>query len=110
MSSGSLRRPCKLLRFTQVIMPNKVSRIVEVYRAVGSLNDSFQSSNFLLLLLLFFIDFCQWQDLYVSDQKGDQNPSASCCAETYTQAHKRTSSSTGGQTAGRTFRWTDGQV
>ena len=34
--------------------------IVEGYRAVGSLNDSFQSSNFLLLLLLFFIDFGQW--------------------------------------------------
>ena len=33
--------------------------IVEGYRAVGSLNDSFQSSNF-LLLLLFFIDFGQW--------------------------------------------------
>ena len=33
--------------------------IVEDYRAVGSLNDSFQSSNF-LLLLLFFIDFGQW--------------------------------------------------
>ena len=34
--------------------------IVEGYRAVGSLNDSFQSSNFLLLLLLlFFIDFGQ---------------------------------------------------
>ena len=35
--------------------------IVEGYRAVGSLNtknDSFQSSNF--LLLLFFIDFGQW--------------------------------------------------
>ena len=32
--------------------------IVEGYRAVGSLNDSFQSSNFLLLLL--FIDFGQW--------------------------------------------------
>ena len=32
--------------------------IVEGYRAVGSLNDSFQSSN-LLLLLLFFIDFGQ---------------------------------------------------
>ena len=31
--------------------------IVEGYKAVGSLNDSFQSSNFLLLLLLFFIDF-----------------------------------------------------
>ena len=30
------------------------------YRAVGSLNDSLQSSNFLLLLLLFFIDFGQW--------------------------------------------------
>ena len=34
--------------------------IVEGYRAVGSLNDSLQSSNFLLLLLLFFIDFSQW--------------------------------------------------
>ena len=34
--------------------------IVEGYRAVGSLNDNFQSSNFLLLLLLFFIDFGQW--------------------------------------------------
>ena len=34
--------------------------IVEGYRAVGSLNDSFQSSNFLLLLLLLFIDFGQW--------------------------------------------------
>ena len=33
--------------------------IVEGYRAVGS-NDSYQSSNFLLLLLLFFIDFGQW--------------------------------------------------
>ena len=33
--------------------------IVEGYRAVGSLNDSFQSSNF-LLLLLFFIVFGQW--------------------------------------------------
>ena len=32
----------------------------EGYRAVGSLNDSFQSSNFLLLLLLFFIDLGQW--------------------------------------------------
>ena len=30
--------------------------IVECNRAVGSLNDSYQSSNF-LLLLLFFIDF-----------------------------------------------------
>ena len=34
--------------------------IVEGYRAVGSLNDSFQSSNFLLLLLLFYIDCGQW--------------------------------------------------
>ena len=36
--------------------------IVEGYTAVGSLNDSFQSSNFLLLLLLllFLIDFGQW--------------------------------------------------
>ena len=34
--------------------------IVEGYRAVGSLNGSFQSSNFLLLLLLFLIDFGQW--------------------------------------------------
>ena len=33
--------------------------IVEGYRAVGSLNDSLQSSNF-LLLLLFFIDYGQW--------------------------------------------------
>ena len=33
---------------------------VEGYIAVGSLNDSFQSSNVLLLLLLFFIDFGQW--------------------------------------------------
>ena len=32
--------------------------IVEGYRAVGSLNDSFQSSNF--LLLVFFIAFGQW--------------------------------------------------
>ena len=31
----------------------------EGYRVVGSLNDSFQSSN-VLLLLLFFIDFGQW--------------------------------------------------
>ena len=31
--------------------------IVEGNRVVGSLNDSFQSSNFLSLLLLFFIDF-----------------------------------------------------
>ena len=30
--------------------------IVDGYRAVGSLNDSFQSVNF----LLFFIDFGQW--------------------------------------------------
>ena len=35
-------------------------KIVEGYRAVGSLNDSFQSSTFLLLLLLFFIEFGQW--------------------------------------------------
>ena len=33
--------------------------IVEGYRTVGSLNDSFQSSNN-LLLLLFSIDFGQW--------------------------------------------------
>ena len=33
--------------------------IVESYRAVGSLNDSFQSSNF-MFLLLFFIDFGQF--------------------------------------------------
>ena len=32
--------------------------IIEGYRAVGSLNDSFHSSNF--LLLVFFIDFSQW--------------------------------------------------
>ena len=32
--------------------------LVESYRAMGSLNDSLQSSNF-LLLLLFFIDFSQ---------------------------------------------------
>ena len=38
---------------------------------MGSLNDSFQSSNFLLLLLLFYIDFGQWLDLQVSDQKAD---------------------------------------
>ena len=31
--------------------------ILEGYKAVGSLNDSFQSLNF---LLLFFIDFGQW--------------------------------------------------
>ena len=33
--------------------------IVEGYRAVGSLNDSFKSSN-VLLLLVFFIDFGHW--------------------------------------------------
>ena len=31
------------------------------------------------------------------------------CAEAYEQTHKRTSSCTGGQTAGGTFRWTDGK-
>ena len=34
--------------------------IVEGYRAVGSLSDSFQSFNFLLLVLMFFITFGQW--------------------------------------------------
>ena len=45
---------------TQEVSLKKI--IVEGYRAVGSLNDSFQSSNFLLapLLLLFLIDFGQW--------------------------------------------------
>ena len=36
--------------------PSLKKIIVEGYRAVGSLNDSFPSSNFLSLLLLFFID------------------------------------------------------
>ena len=43
----------------QVICKQGVSLkkiIVEGYRAVGSLNDSFHSSNF----LLFLIDFGQW--------------------------------------------------
>ena len=42
----------------QVVSLKKI--IVESYRAVGSLNDSFQSSNYLLLLSLFFIDFGPW--------------------------------------------------
>ena len=33
---------------------------VENYRAVGSSNGSFQSSNFLLLVVVFFIAFGQW--------------------------------------------------
>ena len=42
---------------TQEVPLKKI--IVECYRAVGSLTNSLQSSNFLLLLLLFFIDFGQ---------------------------------------------------
>ena len=46
----------KLLMLEQEVSLKKI--IVYGYRAVGSLNESFQSSNF--LLLLFFIDFGQW--------------------------------------------------
>ena len=60
---GSPKPDKVLLTFTLLYVKQEASLkmiIVEGYRAVGSLNDSFQSSNFLLLLLLFFIDFGQW--------------------------------------------------
>ena len=43
----------KLNRQTKKVSLKNI--IVEVYRAVSSLNDSFQSSDFLLLLLLLFL-------------------------------------------------------
>ena len=48
------------LYFNKKYLLKKIS--VEAYRAVGSLNDNFQSSNFYWkpLLLLFFIAFGQW--------------------------------------------------
>ena len=70
-----------------------------------TINDSFQSSNFLLLCCSLLIS--------VNGKTYKSAIKRPIKIRTHHDVRKhthRTSSCTGGQTAGRTFRWTDGQI
>ena len=74
--------------------------IVEGYRAVDYLNDSLQSSNFVVVVVV----------LYGKTYKLAIKRPIKIRTHHVVRKHTHRSSCTGGQTAGRKFRWTDGQI
>ena len=74
--------------------------IVEGYRAVHYLNDSLQSSNFFVVVVV----------LYGKTYKLAIKRPIKIRTHHVVRKHTHRPSCTGGQIAGRKFRWTDGQI